>query len=66
MKDTVHQESQTSKELLRRITENSPSQKSHIKIMVITLFDTKVINHKEFASVGSPVLSEEYPDALNR
>lgn len=54
------------KELLQRNTENSPSQKSHIKIMVITFFDTEGINHNEFASVGSPVLREEYPVALNR
>jgi hypothetical protein len=63
MKDTVHQESQTRKELLQRNIGNSLSQKLRIKIMVITLFDTKGINHNDFASVGNPVLSEEYPDA---
>ena len=54
------------KGLLQQIIENFPSQKSHIRIMVITFFDTKVIDHNEFASIGSSVLSKKYPVALNR
>jgi len=66
IKDTVHAESRTRKELLQQIIlKKAPSKKSHIKITVITFFDTKGINYNEFASEEGPVLSEEYLDAIN-